>query len=81
MAEYTDAQGIRCFEPDDTNDTFYLPYASSMEDIFDRAKEKFGLCIKMDQVTISVEHIHTRCLGYDAYDGADWTDYIVVTKS
>lgn len=83
MAEYTEKQHlttIRCFEPDDDDNTMHLQGAQSLSEIIDAARAKWGEGISLDDISITPEHIHTRCLGYDKYDPADWTDFLVVTK-
>lgn len=72
---------IKTFEPDDTDEKIYIAgyREPTMQDIFDRAKEKWGENTKLEDLDISAEHIQTDCLGYDRYDSSDYTDYIVIT--
>jgi len=82
MAEYKAHNGTRSFEPDNTPDKLYIETASlfTMGDLIARAEQHFGPDIDPESLSIDAEHIHTRCLGYDQYDGSDWDDYIILTR-
>ena len=71
---------IQDFWPDDTDTTFYLTNTHTINEIIDRAKEKFGSDISLDDISISTEYIHTSCLGHDRYDPSDYTTFIVIEK-
>lgn len=81
MAEYTDMHGIRCFEPDNTVNKLYIEngYGLPMNEILDKITAHFGE-IAPEHISIGSEHIQTRCLGYDLYDGADWTTFTVIER-
>lgn len=68
--------------PEDTDTKFYIENqgcgAVTLLDIIEKVKQKWGSETGLDKITIEGEHIHTSCIGYDLYDGADWTDFIVV---
>ena len=72
---------IRDYWPDDTETCFHLvsSCSNSLQDIIDRAKDKWGEDIDLDNISITSEKIHTHCLGYDQYDPSDYTDFIIVT--
>lgn len=75
---YTKVGCITNFEPDADDETLYFADGVDLTEIIDAIYEKWG-CAASD-VTISAEHIHTRCLTYDQYDAGDYDDYIVVRK-
>jgi hypothetical protein len=55
---------IQDFQPDDTEDTFFLSTefeAPSMSDIARHAMAKWGRDVILDDVKIRAEHIHTSC--------------------
>ena len=79
MGFYTNASGIACFEPDNTETTVYLPYSTDLESLLDVAKESFGYDVDIATIMVSTEQIHTSCIGYDMYDSSDWTTYTVLT--
>ena len=75
---------ITDFKPDDTETTLFLECnydQYSILDIVNRAKEKWGDSIQLDEIEISSEYIHTRCIGYDCYDPGDYENYLVITYS
>lgn len=83
MGEYTrtpfgSSGKIRCFKPDDTADSFYLDGALewTLQEIFDKAKDKWGDTVDINKITIWPEYIHTDCIGYDKYDPGDYTNYL-----
>ena len=85
MGYYKDGS-IRCFEPDNDDTTFYIPIYSgddtTIDDIITRARDYFDHPdIYIDDITISAEYIHTRCLGYDQYDPGDYTNFLVIKKT
>lgn len=73
---------IQDFWPDDTDTEMYIQSdsVSSLQDLLDRAREKWPDA-SMGQIRITAEEIHTACLGYDLYDPIDYTDFIILTKS
>lgn len=81
MGHYTDMHGRRCFTPENTDTTLYIPAIDSptLGDLLERAAAHFGADASLDRIEISAEHIHTECLGHDCYDPSDWTDFIVLT--
>lgn len=76
---YTTRGSITDFWPDDTEDTLYLTDGYSLQDIIEKAKEKWPDA-SFDNISLSPEHIHTSCLYYDRYDGNDYTTFTVITK-
>ena len=84
MAEYKDRNGIRCFEPDNTENEFYIDstYSSiSLNSLLEKVKEKWGIDIDLEEIKISAKYIHTHALGHDCYDRNDYTKYICVEYS
>lgn len=71
--------GIDCFQPDDTENTFYIPYSASLSDIVEQVKEKFGSEVDFEDVTITPEYIHTHALGYDLYDASDYDNFLKIS--
>lgn len=81
MGEYTARNGTRSFEPDDTDTEFYIATGGCSVDlglVLERARDKWGQDIVIEDLRLQAEHIHTDCLGYDRYDPGDYTDYIRV---
>lgn len=82
MGEYTEKDGTRSFSPDNTPNRLYLLENGTMSlgDVMRNAERHFGSDIDLEALTIEAEHINTRCIGFDAYDGMDWDNYLVITK-
>ena len=75
--------GIKTFHPDDTDDCFYIRERASLSEIYDKAKEKWGDDISLDDIKVEAEYIQMECIGYDvyaAYDPVDYTNYLRVIK-
>lgn len=70
---------IKDFWPDDTADTLYLEGSATLQDILQRAREKWGAELLLDHLTIAPEHIHTRCLTYDLHDPSDYDNFLCIT--
>ncbi len=71
---------IATFHPDDTDDTMYIA------DGVDGATLKEKICekwpdIKVDELRLTPEYIHTDCLGYDLYDPGDYTNFLKIEAS
>lgn len=74
---------ITTFWPDDTETSLYLEgdvTGIDFSEIWKAAREKWP-GIKMEEITITPEHIHTNCIYFDAYDGADWTNFLHIECS
>lgn len=76
---------IQTYWPDDDETTLYLsssPWDSNLTlaDIIQQAKDHFGEDVKIEDVAVSSEYIHTDCLTYDLYDAGDYTNFIVLRK-
>lgn len=78
MGHYT-RNGVDCFSPDDTEKSFYIPYDSSLSEIIEQVKVKFGDKIDFEDVTITPEYIHVMALGYDLYDSSDYENYLRIS--
>lgn len=72
---------IRTFWPDDTDDLMYLDATQpwTLAEIQSRIAEKWPGA-SAENIIISSENIQTDCLGYDAHDYSDWTDFITITR-
>lgn len=85
----------RSFEPENTKDKLYIRanYSSiSLTDLLQQIRSHFGLGEEdfnlvsayseiLDKFSLSAEHIHTDCIGYDQYDSGDWTNFIVIERN
>lgn len=82
MGHFTQ-NGIDKFWPDDTDDTMHIEAGLelSLLDILDRAVAKWGGDTALNSLIITAEHVHTDCLGYDAHDAGDYTNFIVITRN
>ena len=76
---------IQTFEPDDTDTEFYLDCGMfgggsySLASLIQKAREKWGEDISLEDIEITPEYIHTDCLGYDRYDPTDYTNYLRIS--
>lgn len=70
---------IKDFWPDDTATTIYLmsSMGHTIQELIDLAKDKWPNA-SVEDISISSEKIHTQCLTHDVYDGADYTDFIIL---
>ena len=75
---YQGVDGIRTFEPDDTEDSFFIADSASLSDIINQAFAKWGNDLDFDKLIIEPQYIHTDCLGYDRYDPGDYTNYLCI---
>ena len=70
-------------EPENTSDTLYirsdLIASTTLGEIVAKAKKHFET-EDIDDLIVSSENIQIRCFGHDQYDGADWRQYLVITK-
>lgn len=58
-------------------DTHEMPFSEMIEQI----KSHFGEDSNLDDFTIEAEYRHVECIGYDAYDPSDYTNYLVIRKN
>lgn len=72
---------ITDFYPDDTDTEFYIDtcWSPTLADVLDKAREKWGADVKLEQLHVEAEYIHTSCIGYDLYDPSDYTNFLHVT--
>ena len=64
---------------DDSTKLYIASFSSlSLNDLIDVIQSHFGADISFDNVSISSEYVHTRCINYDLYDPNDYDDYIVI---
>jgi len=70
-------------EPASTPDTLYLRSdlvaGTTLGEIVAKAKAHFET-EEVDDLTIVSEEIQIRAFGHDQYDGADWRQYLVITR-
>jgi hypothetical protein len=73
---------IQTFWPDDDEKTLYFSSDSylTVSDMLEQARDHWGQDVKLEDINIGAEHIHTDCLGYDRYDAGDYTNFIVLTR-
>ena len=76
---------IQTFWPDDTENKMYIDAGwmasgTSLQELLEKATEKWP-GISLADITISAEHIHTDCLGYDLYDPGDYTEFIILSRN
>jgi hypothetical protein len=78
---YTKNGSITNFWPDDTDDMLYIQdsYGISLIEIISKATEKWP-GVRLDDLEISAEYIHTHCIYYDLHDSGDYTNFIVIKK-
>lgn len=69
---------IQCFWPDETDTGFYLEYSTTLSDILNQARVKWGEDIDLTKLKISPQYIHTDCLTYDCYDSSDYTNFLLI---
>jgi hypothetical protein len=74
------AGSIRTFWPDDTDTEIYISETCTLEQIRSWIADKWPGA-SMANISISSEHIHTDCLGYDCYDSGDYTTFIVIRRT
>jgi len=55
-------------------------YQIDFLNMMDSIKSHFGEEISLEELDITAEYIHTRCIGYDLYDSSDYDNYIVITR-
>lgn len=68
--------------PENTKDTLYLDSydTTSLDYILKAAKRHFrNENLTIEDVDVSIEHIHTACVGYDQYVSSDYTNFFVIT--
>lgn len=82
MAYGTRSGSIRTYWPDDTATLMYIQASSgaTLDELIEKARQKWGAETKLEDLRIGAEHIHTDCLGYDRYDSGDHTDFITIEK-
>lgn len=56
-------------------------YSLTLQELIEQAQIHFkDDYIDLNTLQITSEKIHTRCIGYDLYDGSDWDDYIIIER-
>lgn len=72
--------------PKNDENTLYLScgiigsFGLSMSELISHCKAHFGEDISTNDLKITSEYIHTRCIGYDLYDPSDYDCYLVIRK-
>lgn len=66
--------------PQDDATTIYIVDSGllTVQEIIDRAQDKWGENISFYRLEITGEEKQVRCFGYDQYDPSDYLNYIVV---
>lgn len=79
---YSKEGQITNFWPDDDDNTMYLeanydpiPFSKILE----KACQKWGSHLSLDDLEVGAQNIHTHCLYYDCHDPSDYTDFLVIT--
>ncbi len=87
MAETTRAgTRIRDFQPDNTDTELYIDVSTMGEGpiaisaLLNKIREKWPDA-NLDDLTITAQHIHTRCLTYDLHDGRDYDDFLLIERT
>lgn len=75
------------FEPQDDETTLHIycggnsgGYAYNFSELIERIENHFGKDISLNDLDISAERFHTRCIHYDLYDAWDYDNYIIITR-
>lgn len=76
---YRNGGQIKDWWPDDTATELWLSGESTIGEIMDRAKAKWGESIHIDSINIEPRYEHTSCLTYDQYDPGDYTNFLLIT--
>lgn len=82
MGYYYEKNGTKSFTPDNNEKELYIQtdcIQITMADLIEQIREHFKTD-DMTQFAIESEEIHTRCVGYDLYDGGDWDNYIIIRR-
>jgi len=70
----------RNYWPDNDENTLYIAENEmSLDELIEHAKEYFADRYDSEKILISFGNIHTRCIDYDLYDPADWTDFTIIS--
>lgn len=67
------------FQPDDTEDAFYIVTEATINEIMERALDYWGVDGFKD-IRITAEHIHTRNIRYDLHDSGDWDTFLKIER-
>jgi len=73
---------IRTFWPDDTETKIHIQSDFSsitLAELLEKIEDNWPGA-SAENIKISVEKIHTDCLGYDLYDPSDYTDFIIIER-
>lgn len=72
---------ITDFWPDNTENEIYIDneYGMSLDVLIEVIREKWE-GVSFEDLEIRSEYIQTRCLTYDCYDSADWTQFIIISR-
>ncbi|MCC5612634.1 hypothetical protein LC612_39570 [Nostoc sp. CHAB 5834] len=82
MGQYTrPGTEITDFTPDDTPTSFYLECWAQipLSSILEKAKQKWGEHVRIEDLHLRSEHIQTHCLHYDRHDPGDYSDFLLVS--
>ncbi len=65
----------------DESNVYLYGEEKSLEEIIAAAREHFGEDVEFSNLSVTREHFHARCIGYDLYDRSDYDDYIVISRN
>jgi hypothetical protein len=75
----TQKETLPCNDADTLYIRTYSFQDTTIGEILEQAREHFG-DIEINDLNIQSEYIHIRCLNHDQFDGADWANYLVITR-
>ena len=69
--------------PENTVDILYIEslFPMNVADLLEVINKHFGPNIGLEELNISSEKIHTRCITYDKYDPGDYDNYIIIERN
>lgn len=67
------------FQPDDTDESFYMLASATYNEIKEKAQEKWGSGGFSD-LSITPERIHTRCIGHDNPEDCDYDTFLLIER-
>ena len=71
------------YDPDDNEHELYIKSGSyTIHDVIQKIQEHFQVTQEQAITDFIIEavYVHTDCIGYDAYDPGDYTNYLYITR-